>query len=391
MKSFSLGDALMGSKNSMLMRPQMKVGSFQNFASMLSLPELGDASKTLDGKASMSLLSGKISQKPSMGAHRLGGLTIPEQETASLTEMTSSPTTPEVNVADGDVVSEEFPTLPIGGEDAAPAKGQTEDSVVVLAEGAEKGTVQTLPNTSPAPIGMPAVVSGEVAPDDLGSNVYRMVGRTPKVAVSDGIPTQQVGARTAIIGNAMKALEIKVSGASNVLGAESVGDVAGVSDRGLTPAGRVAASSNLATSGSAGREVFTQVMDGVLKAAKIKGGVTVNLRPAELGRVEIRINKTDAVHSARIIVDRQDVLDLIRLEVRTLERSLIDGGFDLKGGSIDLSLRGGERGNSGAFASSESDREVLSRGEDEVASRIETAEEGRRLEYGRGQKLNIEV
>ncbi len=70
------------------------------------------------------------------------------------------------------------------------------------------------------------------------------------------------------------------------------------------------------------------------------GRLTVDLQPAELGRVEIKMNvDKDKNVTASVIVDRPGTLDLLQRDARNLERILQDAGLQTDSGSLSFSLR----------------------------------------------------
>jgi flagellar hook-length control protein FliK len=66
----------------------------------------------------------------------------------------------------------------------------------------------------------------------------------------------------------------------------------------------------------------------------------IKLSPAELGRVEVKL---DVGHDGRVqavvAADRQDTLDLLQRDARTLERALQDAGIRADSGSLSFTLR----------------------------------------------------
>ena len=73
--------------------------------------------------------------------------------------------------------------------------------------------------------------------------------------------------------------------------------------------------------------------------------IKISLHPSELGRVEVKL---DIGHDGRLLaavsVDRQETLDLLQRDARSLERALQNAGFDTGSNSLNFSLRqdGGE-------------------------------------------------
>ena len=81
--------------------------------------------------------------------------------------------------------------------------------------------------------------------------------------------------------------------------------------------------------------------------------MVVQLEPAELGRVEIRLDfGHDGRMSALIATDRADALDLLQREARALERSLEQAGLRLDSGGLSFALkRDGGQGHASSGAS----------------------------------------
>ena len=73
--------------------------------------------------------------------------------------------------------------------------------------------------------------------------------------------------------------------------------------------------------------------------------LVVQLEPAELGRVEVRLEFGDDKRvSALIAVDRADTLEALQRDVRGLARSLEQAGLSLNEGGLEFSLRDGGSG-----------------------------------------------
>lgn len=74
---------------------------------------------------------------------------------------------------------------------------------------------------------------------------------------------------------------------------------------------------------------------------------SVQLRPAELGAVDIQLDFTDDGHvSALITAERPETLDLLQRDSRALERSLHNVGLQLENGGLSFSLKQ-DQGNQG--------------------------------------------
>ncbi|MBO0335199.1 flagellar hook-length control protein FliK [Sneathiella sp. CAU 1612] len=83
-------------------------------------------------------------------------------------------------------------------------------------------------------------------------------------------------------------------------------------------------------------QVSTQI------SAAIKEGhdrIKISLHPSELGRVEVKL---DIGHDGRVLavvsVDKQETLDLLQRDARSLERALQDAGFDTGSNSLNFNL-----------------------------------------------------
>ena len=80
-------------------------------------------------------------------------------------------------------------------------------------------------------------------------------------------------------------------------------------------------------------QVAQAVEDGVRR-------LEVKLHPAELGRVEVKL---DVGHDGRVLAvvaaDRQDTLDMLQKDARSLERALQDAGIRADSGSLSFTLR----------------------------------------------------
>lgn len=104
--------------------------------------------------------------------------------------------------------------------------------------------------------------------------------------------------------------------------------------------------------GSPAQQVAIQINRSVATGGQ---RISVNLHPAELGRVEVELRMSeDGALKALIIADRSETLDLLQRDARSLERALQDAGVKTDPGSLSFNLRGegqaGERGRAAAEA-----------------------------------------
>ncbi|MCW8862052.1 MAG: flagellar hook-length control protein FliK [Rhodospirillales bacterium] len=97
------------------------------------------------------------------------------------------------------------------------------------------------------------------------------------------------------------------------------------------------------------QQVMEQVSVQVAKA--INGGVdkvTIHLKPESLGRIEVQLEmgKPGRVN-ATIVVDKQETLDMLRQDVKGLEKALGDAGLDARSGDLNFALRSEQHQNNG--------------------------------------------
>ena len=72
----------------------------------------------------------------------------------------------------------------------------------------------------------------------------------------------------------------------------------------------------------------------------------VQLQPAELGRVEVKMEiSRDGAVRAMVIADRQETVDQLQRDSRALERALQDAGLKADSQNLNFSLRGGQNGH----------------------------------------------
>jgi flagellar hook-length control protein FliK len=82
--------------------------------------------------------------------------------------------------------------------------------------------------------------------------------------------------------------------------------------------------------------------------------MTIQLRPAELGRIEVKLEfGTDNKVQGTVVADNPATLHLLSKDVGSLQRALQDAGLRADAGSLQFSLRGD--GQQGSFASNTGD------------------------------------
>ncbi|MDX2145652.1 MAG: flagellar hook-length control protein FliK [Rhodospirillaceae bacterium] len=109
-------------------------------------------------------------------------------------------------------------------------------------------------------------------------------------------------------------------------------------------------SSNAATGQASGAERTAQTPQQVIEQIKVnitraaKAGldrVTIQLRPEELGRIEIKLEMSqDGKVRAAITADNPATLELLQREARGLERALLDAGLRADASNLEFNLRG---------------------------------------------------
>jgi hypothetical protein len=78
--------------------------------------------------------------------------------------------------------------------------------------------------------------------------------------------------------------------------------------------------------------------------------ITIRLNPAELGRIEVKIEiGSDGSLRAAFAADKQMTLDLLKGDSRQLEQALSEAGLKTDAGGLNFSLRGDNRENAQAF------------------------------------------
>lgn len=80
--------------------------------------------------------------------------------------------------------------------------------------------------------------------------------------------------------------------------------------------------------------------------------ITVQLRPQELGRVEIKMEMNhDGKMTAVVTAERPETLDMLRQDSRSLLQALGEAGLDADESSLSFELQGGETGDDGGSES----------------------------------------
>lgn len=77
--------------------------------------------------------------------------------------------------------------------------------------------------------------------------------------------------------------------------------------------------------------------------------ITIKLVPAELGRIEVRLDvATDGRVTAHFQVEQSSTLDLLQKDTKGLERALSEAGLKMDSQSLNFNMRGGDQRQAGA-------------------------------------------
>lgn len=141
-------------------------------------------------------------------------------------------------------------------------------------------------------------------------------------------------------------------------GGAATGALPGATGAERAAAGSFAGLVQVARGGAGAQAVIDQVSVAISRAGGSDGGdrVTVQLKPASLGSIEVQLEVADDGRvQAHIVADKAETLDLLRNDARSLARALADAGLQTDTGSLNFSLKGDEqqaggggRGGSGA-------------------------------------------
>ena len=126
------------------------------------------------------------------------------------------------------------------------------------------------------------------------------------------------------------------------------GSVQGVEATATNTASQAANAARASAHLPVAEQVSTQI------STAIKEGhdrIKISLHPSELGRVEVKL---DIGHDGRVLavisVDKQETLDMLQRDARTLEKALQDAGFDTGSNGLNFGLRQDTQGEGRNFA-----------------------------------------
>ncbi|MCH8237231.1 MAG: flagellar hook-length control protein FliK [Proteobacteria bacterium] len=137
-----------------------------------------------------------------------------------------------------------------------------------------------------------------------------------------------------------------------------------------------------------GRAVVDQISVKITKA--LQGGndkITIQLRPANMGRVEVKMELTRDNHlTVLIVADNRETLELLKDDARGLQRALAEAGLQTDAGDMNFNLRGQDAQDQDGKAPSrggdfaEDDMDIL---DENIIEEAVVASDGRVLANGR--------
>jgi flagellar hook-length control protein FliK len=120
----------------------------------------------------------------------------------------------------------------------------------------------------------------------------------------------------------------------------------------------------------------------------------IRLDPAELGRIDVRLDIGDGGDvKAHLVVDRVETLALLQRDAKTLERAFEQAGLKTSEGSIDLSLRdpGSDRRGTDQ-GGHEQGRRATAKGDDAPAvERVEAIQQPRRMMWRGAAGVDLRI
>ncbi len=170
-------------------------------------------------------------------------------------------------------------------------------------------------------------------------------------------PSLLPGAGGEMAGNASQ-MPLPVTGNAQALPSDSVnqtmptapaGSIQGVEATATNTDSQASNAARAAAQLPVAEQVSTQISSAIKEG---QDRIKISLHPSELGRVEVKL---DIGHDGRILavvsVDKQETLDLLQRDARSLERALQDAGFDTGSSSLNFGLsQNGQNGQGEDFA-----------------------------------------
>jgi flagellar hook-length control protein FliK len=245
-----------------------------------------------------------------------------------------------------------FPGDDAGNDAAGTTQGM--DPVNTAISMAAKGKSLPDPNASQAGADKSRNTAGQspvalpVAPDQNGKTpafALAFPGNRPNAAVSTARLDNDIAASVTVGGGDAAYQEAEISAFSQYLGPNAASSLAQANA--MRQSSFMAELKQSLQALPPHEQIAVQIQNAMQNGSS---RMTVDLQPAELGRVEIKLDvDKDKKVSATIVADRPATLDLLQRDAKALERALQQAGLQADSGSLSFSLRdtGGQSGGQG--------------------------------------------
>lgn len=222
---------------------------------------------------------------------------------------------------------------------AGPAVNQTPGALTAAVVASEvDAQADTIPHAAQRPVAAAPTVAAQTAgtPGQVDTQLAANPQMTAiQAAAGAAGEIQNAAARTTSQG--------PTSSAPTAVGdVQAAGATAATGPASQTAETRQTAATQQARPATAPQKTMEQISVNISKAvSQGMDRISIQLRPAELGRVEVHLDVSHAGRvSAHVIVDRPETLDMLRNDARGLEKALQDAGLDTSAGDLNFSLRG---------------------------------------------------
>jgi flagellar hook-length control protein FliK len=328
------GDPILGAANEPTPAPAVTVGTVPQLATAENGKEVMTSASTAPLAATPTVAvsdtsGGTAAVSPEALAARASTTPLPIVAPPSFSALTSSPPslpTPPPTIFDPAGANLREPALPgaaIHGSNATVRQGG-QPIAVSLATTQGRGPVPAGELAHATAFAVTALRDGALPPSLVPTQADDIVATT-----RGSIPVNGIESEALLLGHQ-----------SLLHGAGTMAD--------LRPAGPIAVSAQAFARHLPHLPVAEQVSIQIAHGAE-EGldRINIQLRPASLGRVEVRLDVgQDGRISAVISADRSDTLDLLQRDARTLERALQDAGLRADTGSLSFQLHGHDRDSS---------------------------------------------
>lgn len=121
----------------------------------------------------------------------------------------------------------------------------------------------------------------------------------------------------------------------------------------------------------------------------------IHLKPAELGRVEVKVETdADGMSHVTVTADRKETLEMLQRDVRGLERTLADAGLKTDSNGLSFNLRGGEgqqqQAQNGQDGQNGKPKFDLNGNYADIDERLGESEMALTYDAGRAYRLNVD-